>query len=58
MSPDNSDHREPDNRRCDDCNYPISALEESDPLTVQWANVIFCSHKCRDRWTQKAKQQL
>lgn len=51
--PEPTDHvtsREVENCRGPDCEEVIHPTEA---LTVAWANPVFCSESCRDRWTNR-----
>lgn len=40
---------------CDSCGEDVP---KQDALTLQWANVHFCSRECRDRWRTKRSIDL
>lgn len=50
MSPDEADAGPDYWTTCsgNECNEEVGRDEA---LTVEWANVSFCSRECRDRWT-------
>jgi hypothetical protein len=39
-----------DNTKEVECDWCGETYPKSDEVTVQWANVGFCSSECRNRW--------
>ena len=52
---DHVDSREAENCSGPDCEDTVHPTEA---LTVAWANPLFCSRECRDRWTNRQNSEV